>query len=171
MLKYFFVLFFIFFYTNFSYANEKIAFIDIDKIINGSNLGKKLNIELDKKIKKENDLLIAEEKKLKDKELEILNQKNILSEDELDKKITKLRNEINNYRNKKLKMDNKFRDIKLKQTNSLVSSLNVILSNYAEKNSISLIVQKKYIVVGKTELDITNNILKIFNEEVKSINQ
>lgn len=170
MLRYFFVLFFILFYTSFSYANEKIAFIDIDKIINGSNLGKKLNIELDKKIKKENDLLIAEEKKLKDKELEILNQKNILSEDELNKKITNLRNEINNYRNKKLKMDNKFRDIKLKQTNSLVSSLNVILSNYAEKNSISLIVQKKYIVVGKTELDITNNILKIFNEEVKSIN-
>ena len=170
MLRYFFVLFFILFYTSFSYANEKIAFIDIDKIINGSNLGKKLNIELDKKIKKENDLLVAEEKKLKDKELEILNQKNILSEDELNKKITNLRNEINNYRNKKLKMDNKFRDIKLKQTNSLVSSLNVILSNYAEKNSISLIVQKKYIVVGKTELDITNNILKIFNEEVKSIN-
>ena len=170
MLRYFFVLFFILFYTSFSYANEKIAFIDIDKIINGSNLGKKLNIELDKKIKKENDLLVAEEKKLKDKELEILNQKNILSEDELNKKITNLRNEINNYRNKKLKMDNKFRDIKLKQTNSLVSSLKVILSNYAEKNSISLIVQKKYIVVGKTELDITNNILKIFNEEVKSIN-
>ena len=171
MLRYFFVLFFIFFYTNFSYANEKIAFIDIDKIINGSNLGKKLNIELDKKIKKENNLLIAEEKKLKDKELEILNQKNILSEDELDKMITKLRNEINNYRNKKLKIDNEFRDIKLKQTNSLVSSLNVILSNYAEKNSISLIVQKKYIVVGKTELDITNDILKVFNEEVKSINK
>ena len=171
MLRYFFVFFFIFFYTSFSNANEKIAFIDIDKIINGSNLGKKLNIELDKKIKKENDLLIAEEKKLKDKEIEILNQKNILSEDELNKKISKLRDEINNYRNKKLKIDNEFRDIKLKQTNSLVSSLNAILSNYAEKNSISLIVQKKYIVVGKTELDITNNILKIFNEEVKSINQ
>ena len=171
MLRYFFVFFFIFFYTSFSNANEKIAFIDIDKIINGSNLGKKLNIELDKKIKKENDLLITEEKKLKDKELEILNQKNILSEGELNKKISKLRNEINDYRNKKLKIDNEFRDIKLKQTNSLVSSLNTILSNYAEKNSISLIVQKKYIVVGKTELDITNDILKIFNEEVKSISQ
>ena len=171
MLRYFFVISIIFFNTSFSYANEKIAFIDVDRIINGSNLGKKLNIDLDKKIKKENNLLIAEEKKLKDKEIEILNQKNILSEDELNKKISKLRDEINNFRNKKLKIENKFRDIKLKQTNSLVSSLNTILSNYAEKNSISLIVQKKYIVVGKTELDITNNILKIFNEEVKSINQ
>ena len=66
-------------------------------------------------------------------------------------------------------MNNKFRDQKLKETNLLVSSLNNILANYAEKNSISLIIQKKNIVIGKSELDITKEVLDIFNSEVKSI--
>ena len=48
----------------------------------------------------------------------------------------------------------------------MVQSLNKILSKYAEENNISLVMQK-YIVIGKTGLDITDNVLKIFNKEVK----
>ena len=152
-----------------SYSTEKIAFVDIDFIINGSELGKKLNKNLTEKIKKENARLKKKEKDLKTKEEKILNQKNVLSEDQLNKLLTDLRNEINTFRQERVSINNKFRDQKLKETNSLVTSLNNILANYAEKNSISLIIQKKNIVIGKSELDITKNVLDIFNSEVKSI--
>ena len=49
----------------------------------------------------------------------------------------------------------------------MVQNLNKILSRYAKENNISLIMQKKYIVIGKTGLDLTENVLKIFNKEVK----
>ena len=152
-----------------SYSAEKIAFVDIDFIINGSELGKKLNKNLTEKIKKEDARLKKKEKDLKTKEEKILNQKNVLSEDQLNKLLTDLRNEINTFRQERVSINNKFRDQKLKETNSLVTSLNNILANYAEKNSISLIIQKKNIVIGKSELDITKNVLDIFNSEVKSI--
>ena len=152
-----------------SYSTEKIAFVDIDFIINGSELGKKLNKNLTEKIKKEDARLKKKEKDLKTKEEKILNQKNVLSEDQLNKLLTDLRNEINTFRQERVSINNKFRDQKLKETNSLVTSLNNILANYAEKNSISLIIQKKNIVIGKSELDITKNVLDIFNSEVKSI--
>ena len=152
-----------------SYSTEKIAFVDIDFIINGSELGKKLNKNLTEKIKKEDARLKKKEKDLKTKEEKILNQKNVLSEDQLNKLLTDLRNEINTFRQERVSINNKFRDQKLKETNSLVTSLNNILANYAEKNSISLIIQKKNIVIGKSELDITKNVLEIFNSEVKSI--
>ena len=80
-----------------------------------------------------------------------------------------MRKEITNFKQERISINNKFRDQKLKETNSLVSSLNNILANYAEKNSISLIIQKKNIVIGKSELDITKDVLDIFNSEVKSI--
>ena len=79
------------------------------------------------------------------------------------------RKKITNFRQERVSINNKFRDQKLKETNSLVTSLNNILANYAEKNSISLIIQKKNIVIGKSDLDITKDILEIFNSEVKSI--
>ena len=53
--------------------------------------------------------------------------------------------------------------------NILVQKLNQILANYADENDILLIIQKKNIVIGKSTLDITENILDIFNSKVKKI--
>ena len=155
--------------SNLSYATDKIAFVDIDFIINDSELGKKLNKNFNENIKKEDGRLKKKEEDLKSQEKKILNQKNVLSEDELNKLLIELRKEITNFKNERISINKKLRDQKIKETNSLLSSLNNILANYAEENSISLIIQKKNIVIGKSELDITKDVLNIFNSEVKSI--
>ena len=159
----------IIFLLNVSYAADKIAFVDIDFIINDSELGKKLNKNFNENIKKEDGRLKKKEEDLKSQEKKILNQKNVLSEDELNKLLIELRKEITNFKNERISINKKLRDQKIKETNSLLSSLNNILANYAEENSISLIIQKKNIVIGKSELDITKDVLNIFNSEVKSI--
>ena len=151
----------------FSYAENNIAFIDIDKIINESELGKKIYKNVEDNFKKENKKLIEIEKNLITKEQEILKQKNILSEDELNKKITNLKKEINDFQKKRKLLNEKFNKIKVEKTNEMVQSLNEILSKYADDNDISLVIQKKFIVIAKTGLDITNDILKIFNKENK----
>ena len=73
-----------------SFAEKKIAFIDIDMIINQSEFGKKSYKKIDNDFKKENEKLIKIEKNLVSKEKEILNQKNILSEEELNNKVIDL---------------------------------------------------------------------------------
>ena len=150
-----------------SLAENKIAFIDIDKIINESEFGKKTYKNIDNNFEKENKKLIELEKSLVSKEQEILKQKNILSEDELNKKITNLKKEINDFKKKRNSINEKFNKIRLEKTNEMVQSLNVILSKYADDNDISLVIQKKFIVIAKTGLDITSDILKIFNKENK----
>ena len=154
--------------TQFSQAEEKIAFIDIDKIINQSEFGKKSYKKIDSAFKKEQNRLLKIEKDLISKEQEILKQKNILSEDELNKKIAALKKEIDIFKKETIAINQKFNKMKLDQTNQMVQSLNAILSKYADENKISLIIQKKFIVIAKTGLDITNEILEIFNKEVKN---
>ena len=51
----------------------------------------------------------------------------------------------------------------------LISRLTPILEEYSKKNSIRIIVQKKNIVMGKKEDDITKDILELINQKVKSI--
>ena len=150
-----------------SLAENKIAFIDIDKIINESEFGKRAYKNIDVNFKEENKKLLEIEKKLVSKEQEILKQKNILSEDELNKKITNLKKEINDFQKKRKSINEKFNKIRLEKTNEMVQSLNNILSKYADDNDISLVIQKKFIVIAKTGLDITSDILKIFNKENK----
>ena len=148
-----------------SFAEKKIAFIDIDMIVNQSEFGKKSYKKIDNDFKKENEKLMMIEKNLVSKEKEILNQKNILSEEELNNKIADLKKEINNFQKKKKLINEKFNKMRFDKTNEIIQSLNNILSKYADENDISLVIQKKFIVIAKSGLDITTEILKIFNEE------
>ena len=153
--------------TQVSLAEKKIAFIDIDMIMNKSEFGKKSYKKIDDDFNKENEKLLKIEKNLVSKEQEILKQKNVLSEEELNKKIIDLRKEINNFQNKKRLLNEKFNELRLNKTNQMVNSLNLILSKYADENDISLVIQKKFIVIARSGLDITSEILKIFNKENK----
>ena len=54
-------------------------------------------------------------------------------------------------------------------TTKILDVLNKILAEYSSKNSISLIMQKKNIVIGKSELDITSPILKLVNSQIKNV--
>ncbi|MDC3099873.1 OmpH family outer membrane protein, partial [Candidatus Pelagibacter sp.] len=59
--------------------------------------------------------------------------------------------------------------LRIGATNKLISQLSPILQEYAKKNSVSLILQKKNIVMGKKEIEITDEILEITNKEIKNI--
>ena len=153
--------------TQVSLAEKTIAFIDIDMIMNKSEFGKKSYKKIDDDFNKENEKLLKIEKNLVLKEQGILKQKNVLSEEELNKKIIDLRKEISDFQSKKRLLNEKFNEIRLNKTNQMVQSLNLILSKYADENDISLVIQKKFIVIARSGLDITSEILEIFNKENK----
>ena len=165
-----FILFFLLLSFKFqAIAETKIAFVDIDSIIYGSDVGKTMNINFEKSLRENDEKFKKIEIELKKKETDILNKKNILSETELNDKIRELRDEISLFQQKRGKANDNFRKLRLEQTNKLLQNLNKILANYAEKKSISIIIQKKNIVMGKTEHDITQEVFQIFNKEVRSI--
>ena len=56
--------------------------------------------------------------------------------------------------------------MKKKKTNEFVKKINKILLKYSEDNSISLILLKKNIIIGKSELDISMDIVKLVNEVI-----
>ena len=151
----------------FSFAEKKIAFIDIDKIINESEFGKKSYKKIENDFKKENEKLLKVEKKLISEEQEKKKKKNILSEEELNNKINELKKKINDFKKKKRLINERYNKMRIDKTNEMVQSLNIILSKYADENDISLVIQKKFIVIAKSGLDITNEVLKIFNKENK----
>ena len=150
-----------------SLAEKTIAFIDIDMIMNKSEFGKKSYKKIDDDFNKENKKLLTIEKNLVSKEQEILKQKNVLSEEELNKKIIELKKEIDDFQSKKRLLNKKFNEMRLNITNQMAQSLNLILSKYADENDISLVIQKKFIVIARSGLDITSEILEIFNKENK----
>ena len=79
------------------------------------------------------------------------------------------RKDISNYQKERNKTSNDIARSRVKASTNLINKLTPILEDYSKKNSIRIIVQKKNIVMGKKEDDITKDILELINQKVKSI--
>ena len=109
------------------------------------------------------------EKEIFDKEKKLVSQKNVLSKEDFESKIKDLRSDISNYQRERNKTSNDIAKLRIKASTKLINKLTPILEDYSKKNSIRIIVQKKNIVMGKKEDDITKDILELVNQKVKNI--
>ena len=147
----------------------KIVFVDIDKVINQSNAGKQITKQLENLNNNNIKEFKKRETKLADEEKNLIKQKNILSQKDFQEKVKILQENIANFK-REINISRKDVDKKkLNATTKMLNVLNPILSEYSSENSISLIIQKKNIVVGKSELDITSQILELVNKKIKTV--
>lgn len=166
-MKFFLSLFIIFFIFNCPVKSEqKIVFIDMDRLVSTSKPGSSIFNQL-KDINNKNLNFLNKEKKFKEKEKKLLTQKNILSEPDFQNKVNKLKSEIKNYNETRNKMIEDFNKLKIENTNNLLKLINPIITKFTNQNDIAIILQKKNLVVAKTQLDITDEVIKIVNSEVK----
>ena len=163
---YFFVFFFILIPSN---ASEKIVYLDVEKIMQQSIAGKSIISQIKKKRENTISKLKKKEKEIIDKEKTLISQKNILNKDEFEKKIKDLRNDISIFQKERTKSANSITKSRIDATKKLLKILTPILEEYSKKNSIKIIVQKKNIVMGRKEDDITSDILGLINQKVKNI--
>jgi Skp family chaperone for outer membrane proteins len=150
-------------------AEQKTVYIDMDLVMNNSLGGKSISQQLNKinqinskNFKKSEDDLRSEENK-------IISQKNVLSESEYKKKVSDLKEKIVDYNKNKKKIINDLNKKKITAQASLINSLTPILADYSKKNSITMIISKQNIIMGKNELDITNDILKIIDNKITKV--
>ena len=162
-----FVIFFSFQSSNL--LADKIVYLNIEKIMKTSKAGKSIIEKINETNKKNIDKFKKIEEELKNDEQDLITKKNILSEEEFKKKFDLLKKKINNY---KTLRQNSIQDITIKRrkaSSEFFKKINPILGKYASDNEISFILQKKNIIMGKTELDITDDVLKIIDKEVSKI--
>ena len=153
---------------NFAIANTNVAFIDLDKVLKVSKAGSSIL----KNLSAVNNNILKnfkeDEKNFKVKETKLIAQKNILSEDEFQLNVNKLKTEINNYNVDRKKIINDFNKLKIDNTNKFLKKIKILLAKYSDEKSISLILPKKNLIIGKTELDITDEIIKIINADINN---
>ena len=165
--NFFFII--IIFFFNFSHVNssEPIAYIDMDFIIKNSKIGKKtldsinnLNIKNINELKKK-------EKILKDPENNILNKKNIISKENFDNEVKLLREKANKFKSDQLKMVENFNIYKKKELDAVFSKISPIINSYMEQKSVKILLDSKNILIGRNDLNLTNEVLIEINKKIK----
>ena len=153
-------------FNNFLYAETNVVYLDMDKIYNETKVGKSIFDKLEKINKNNISNFQKEEKILMKEEQKIFSQKKILAEQEYEKKVLLFQEKVNKYKSNRKKTINELKKKRIDSISQLTNSLNEILAEYSKEKKISFILPKKNIIIGKSELDITNDILTIVDNEI-----
>ena len=170
-MKFFSKLIIIIFFTSFSSlhlsANDKTAFINVEYIIQNSNIGKKVLKNINDLNKKNINQLEKKNKILKDLETSIKNKKNIISEKDFNDEVKAFQKKIQDLTKEKNTIVKEFNNFRKVELEKILKLFNPIISNYMKENSVNILIDSKNIFMGSSGSNLTENILKKINEEIK----
>ena len=163
------VITYLIFGTTNAFAENNIVYIDMNKILRESKVGIFVEKELTNMHEKKLNEFKKIEEKLNKEEIDLVSKRNILAREQFDENLKNLNIKAQNYQNQRRQW---FDDIAKKRNNARVEvlkSLDPIMTKYFEQNNISLILYKRNVAIGTTELDITDIIIDELNEKLPSI--
>ena len=141
----------------------------MDKIMQLSKAGKIAIEKINNQKKKDINKFKKIEEDLKAQEMDLINKKNVLSTEEFNKKIETLTKKINDYRKLRQEAIDSSTKNRLNASADFANKIKPILAEYASENNIDMVIQKKNIIMGKSSLDITNEILKIVDNKITNL--
>ena len=150
-----------------SFSQDQIVYLDLDYVVVNTKVGKSIlkkledskNIALSKFEKKGKELKKIEE--------EINKQKNIISEDELRKKLIEFRKEVSTYQKNRQKVVNEFNEKKRSEFDEFFKKITPIIENYVSEKKIDIVLDKKNIFIASKKKNITQEIIKIIDSKIE----
>ena len=149
--------------NNFTFAEEKIVYLNVNYVFSNSASGKEVNKSFEKRVKNLENDVNKFTKNINSKKEKLIKQKNILSEANYNKEFTDLDNTIKEFNKKIATRNNEIIKLRKEVRSIFTKELQKILSNYSTKNSIQMILKQEDILMGSKNLDISNDILKIID--------
>ena len=151
-------------------TEERIAYIDLKYILNNSKAGKGAQDFLKETFTKNQKIFTDEENKLKEEEKDLLTKKNIITKEEYQKKTDELRKKVIDYQSKRRISLDKITKQRAEARAELLKKLDPILKKYVNDNNISIIIDKKNVIMGSADFDLTNIIIEKLNKELPTLN-
>ena len=150
------------------FAENKVAYIDLDKILVSTDSGKALFKQLNNLEKLELENLKNEEKAFKEEENKILSTKNLLTQNEYTKKVNAFKKKISVYQNKKKAIIDGLQKKRNTEVVRFLKMTNPLIESIMESNSIDILIEKKNVFIAKSNTDITNVVIDEINKNIKN---
>ena len=153
----------------YSQAEQKTVYIDMKYVLNNCKAGKAAQDYLAKTFKDNQKTFESEEKKLKEQESNLLAKKNELSKEDYIKEADSLRKKVLEYQTSRRAAVEEIAKKRSNARKELLDGLTPILETYTKENGILLVIDKKYLVMGDSDLDITKLVIEKLNKALPSI--
>lgn len=159
-----FAVFYLFFFSSVAFSNNNISYIDLNFLLDETNLGNKIFEEINLKNKENIRYLTDKENVIKNKEIKIKQTQNVISDEKFKEELSKLDIEISEFIEEKRRLSDQFEIFRQKKFNEFFSKIKPIIEDYMNNKSITILLEKKNIFMGKLDNEITSDIVKLINK-------
>jgi len=163
------VITYLIFGTTNAFAEDKVVYIDMNKILTDSKVGIFVEKELTKSHEAKLDNFNKTEEELKKEEIDLISKRNVMAREEFDKNVKILNEKAQEYQAQRRQWFDDISQKRNKARTEVLKSLDPIMTDYFEKNDISLILYKRNIAIGTSELDVTDKIIDELDKKLPSI--
>ena len=168
--KLFVITFLILGYTNSKTSAEtNIVYLDLKIIMNESAAGKKAQDYLEKQHKNNLASFKKTAEKLKKEEMDLIAKKQVMEKEKYKKEIEKLRSKAANFAKERRDKTEELAKTRMKARNDLLSAIKPLLEKYSNENGVDLVIDKKNVIIGKSNIDITSIIIEELNQVLPSL--
>ncbi len=168
IVKIFVITYLIFGITN-SFAEDKIVYIDMNNILKESKAYATVEKELTKLHEKKLYGFKKMQENLQKKEMDLISKRNILARGEFDANVKLLNEEAKKFQVERRKWYDDMTERRNKARAEVLKSLDPIITEYFKQNQISILLFKRNIAIGTSDLDITDTIIDELDKKLPSI--
>jgi len=149
-----------------AWAETKIGVVEPQKVLDGTKAGKKIKDSLQDYVKARQKVIDMEEEDLKKMEEELVKQGAVLSPDAKKDKEEKFRQKMAEYQRKVQQLNQEVQAKKKETLDEFNKSLEQVLRGIADREKISLIVEKgdsgagALVIYSHPSLDLTDRVIK-----------
>ena len=165
-LKFLIFIFIFLLISTFVNAEQKLKYANIELIIQETNAGKAMLKRINQIDQANFDKLKSFEEELKNLENEIKIKKNIISEQELEREVSKLKAKIADFNEEKNSMVKNLKKVKNKELKIFFDKINPIVKNYMNDNSIEILFNSKDVFIGSKKSDLKKKLIKEINNKI-----
>ena len=166
----FFVVTFLLLVCTYATAEQKVVYLDMKYILNNSKAGKGAQDFLQKTFKENQKKFSNMENEFKKEEAALLSKKTDLSIEEYQKRSDELRKKVFEYQSERRTSLEKITRQRAESRQKLMEKIDPIVNTYMKENEVSLVIDKKNVLAGRFDLDITKIVVEKLNKELPSLN-
>ncbi len=142
----------------------KIGFIDLQKVLNESESGKKAKSDLESFIKSQQSRIDEKGKEIEAMKAEFSKKSSILSEDAKRKKEEELQKELRDYKRMVADAQEEAKKKETELTKEIFKEIDVLIGKLAKEEGYSAIMEKTILLYTGDAFDITEKVITKYNE-------
>lgn len=152
-----------------TYPNTSIAIVDLSLVLSDSKAAKDARKQFDKIQKDTESEIVESDKKMLEERNKLLEQQSVIAPEAFEVKAKDYEKKLQNYQSEKQKKLRQLQLVDQSTTNKILENVKPILENLSKELGITVILEKNSVLLSATNMDITDDVIKLLNKELPKI--